>query len=368
MNSGMRFRIYPDEKQAEYFNNCFGCSRYVYNHFLEEWYLAEYTGEGYPCTYNRCSKELTALKKENPWLSEVDSTALQQTLRHLFTAVRNVKAGRAKKLRFKSAKHHEQRYTSQNNNDSIRIENGMLRLPRAGSVRISLHRDIPEGWRILSATVTLRASGRYYVSLCLEYDLEIEERPVCNMTGLDFSMPSLYVSDIGERPVFDRQFRKYERILAREQRRLSRVQKGSRNYEKQRIRIARLHEKIAAKRNDFLHKASASLSDRYDTIFIEDLNMRNMSRALNFGKSVHDVSWGRFVEMLEYKSERKGGRVIRVDRYYPSSKTCSHCGYIKKDLSLSDRTWTCPECGRIHDRDENAALNILNEGLRMLAA
>lgn len=251
-------------------------------------------------------------------------------------------------------------------NGNIYIHNSYLKLPKAGLIKMIQHRDIPENYILKSVTISQAPSGKYYASILFGYENQIQEQTLQNFLGLDFSMHELYKDSNGNEPKYPRYYRKAEKKLAKEQRKLSLMQKGSNNRNKQRIKVAKIHEKIANQRKDFLHKQSRQIVNAYDCVCIEDLNMKEMSQTLYFGKSVHDNGWGMFVTLLKYKLEEQGKRLIKIDKFFPSSQTCSNCGCINpvtKDLSV--REWICPECGTHHDRDVNAAINIKNEGMRI---
>ena len=254
-----------------------------------------------------------------------------------------------------------------NVNNNIRLEGSRIRLPKLGEVKIRQHRKIPEGWILKSVTVKRVPSGKYYVSILFEYENQIGEREIDRVLGLDFSMPDLYVTSEGEHCGYPKYFRQAEQKLARAQRRLSKMQKGSANYLKQKVKVAKIHEKIANQRKDFLHKRSHEIAEEYDAVCIEDLDMQGMSKALHFGKSVHDDGWGMFTRMLEYKLADRGGKLVKIDRWYPSSQMCSGCGHIVPEVKdLGVRVWFCDWCLEYHDRDENAAANIRDEGHRLL--
>ncbi len=237
-------------------------------------------------------------------------------------------------------------------------------------VRISQHRDIPAIETIKSCTVSKKA-GKYYVSVLVEYEEAVQ--PVAKdgslegrAIGLDYSVPDFYVDSNGHKPDFPKPYYKAQRRLARLQRRLSRKGKGSANRGKAKLKLQAAHDKVARQRADFCHKESRRLVDAYDVVCLEDINLRGMSRGLRLGKSVMDGGFGMFRQFLGYKMARKGGYVVYVDKWFPSSKRCGRCGYINKGLTLSDREWACPECGARHSRDWNAAVNIKEEGLRIL--
>ena len=366
-NRAFVFRIYPNRAQRELLSRTFGCVRLVYNHYLDrKKQLWEKSRQS--MSYNACSRDLTSLKKEKEFLKEVDSIALQQSLRHLDTAYSNFfKQNGSGYPRFKSRKRGKQSYTTVNVNNNIRLEGGRIRLPKLGAVKIRQHRQVPEGWVPRSVTVRRVPSGKYYVSILFEYENQIEEREIDNVLGLDFSMPDLYVTSEGDRCGYPKYFRQEEKKLARAQRRLSKMQKGSANYEKQKVKVAKIHEKIANRRKDFLHKRSHAIAEEYDAVCIENLDMQGMSKALQFGKSVHDDGWGMFTRMLEYKLADRGGKLVKIDKWYPSSQMCSGCGHIAAEVKdLGIRVWFCDWCLEYHDRDENAAVNIRSEGRRLL--
>jgi putative transposase len=309
-------------------------------------------------------------KAEYPWLKEVDSLALANAQLNLQTAYSNFfsnpKIGFPK---FKSKHKSRKSYTTNNQKGSVRIENGYLKLPKIGLVRLKQHRNIPTDYVLKSVTVSQTPSGKYYASILFEYENQVQEQTLQNFLGLDFSMHELYRDSNGNEPEYPRYYRQSEKKLKREQRKLSLMQKGSANREKQRVKVAKLHEKVANQRKDFLHKQSRQIVNVYDCVCIEDLDMKAMSQALNFGKSVSDNGWGMFTAFLKYKLEEQGKRLQKVDKFFASSQTCSCCGYVNKEMkNLSIRAWDCPECGTHHDRDVNAAINIRNEGMRIATA
>ena len=236
--------------------------------------------------------------------------------------------------------------------------------------KLKLHRPVKPGGTLKSVTITQEPDGKRYYSILMEYPKpQAATQPVIqNGIGLDYSMPNLYVDSNGASPVFPKPYRTMEPKLSRAQKKLSRKKPGSKRYEKQRMKVAKLYAKSKHQRKDVLHKLSCTLTDTYDLIAIEDLDMSAMKQALRFGKAVSDNGWGMFVSMLTYKAERKGKLLVKVDRWFPSSKTCIACGHIHKELKLSDRTYLCPVCGHAMDRDRQAARNILNEAKRMAGA
>lgn len=366
VNRAFKYRIYPTGEQLSLINKTFGCNRYIFNHFLNQ-RIELYKEEKKSTTYVNQAKELTALKKELPWLKEVDSVSLQSTLRNLDNAFKGFFSKRTRFPRFKSKKNNIKSYTSKNTNNSIRIENQKLKIPKLGFLKIKLHRQIPVNYRILSATIRLEPTGRYFVSILTEFEKEIIKVPSSgNIVGLDFSMKELFVSSENQRADYPRFFRQLESKLAKEQKSLSRKIKFSSNWYKQKTKVAKIHSKIKNSRLDFLHKLSTELTDKYNAIAIEDLNMKGMSQALNFGKSISDNGWGIFTSLLRYKAGFSGKQLVKIDKFFPSSKTCSFCGSIKDDLKLSDRIYICA-CGITIDRDLNAAINVKNAGAKLLA-
>lgn len=366
-----KFRIYPNTEQQVLLAITFGCVRLVYNHYLEA-KTKSYEETGKFLSYTKCAADLVAFKEEKPFLREVDSIALQQALRHLDAAFQNF--FRDKKVgypKFKSRKQHHDSYSSVCVNNNIRLECGTLVLPKVGKVRIKQHRTIPEGYVLKSVTVSKTPTGKYFASILFEYEADIQSVEPANIIGLDFSMHDLFVSSEDEIQV-DEQFlhyyRKAQDKLAREQRILSHRKKGSHRYDKQRRKVALLHEKIANQRKDYLHKQSRQIANAYDLVCVENLNMQGMSQALNFGKSVSDNAWGMFLRFLDYKLAEQGKMLVKVDKWFPSSKTCHECGYVLEELPLSIRKWECPVCHAVHDRDRNAAKNIKTEGMRMVFA
>ena len=363
-NIAFKFRIYPNKEQRDQFARTFGCVRFIYNKMLSD--KIEYYKE----TKKMLNNTPAQYKEDFPWLREVDSLALANAQLNLQKAYRRFFDDPATGFpRYKKKKTSRQAYTTNRVNGNIMLKDGKLKLPKAGYVKIKQHREIPEGYRLKAVTVSRSACGKYYASILYEYEEKI--RPVRPETflGLDYSMRELYVDSNGEKADYPRYYRAKEKKLKREMRKLSHMQKGSNNRERQRVKVAKLHEKIADQRKDFLHKASRQITNAVDCVCIEDLNMKAMSGSLNFGKSVMDNGWGMFTEFLRYKLAAEGKRLIKVERSFASSQLCSECGYRNagtKDLSV--RRWVCPGCGASHDRDINAAINIRNEGKRMLSA
>ena len=370
-NRAYKFRIYPNDEQKILFAKTFGCVRMVYNHWLDR-KIRQYEENKTNVTYTICAKEMAAMKKteEYRFLKEIDSIALQQSLRHLDTAFQNFfKQPKTGFPRFKSKKRNKNSYSTVCINGNITLSNGYLKLPKIGQVRLKQHRSVPSEYRLKSVTVSQTPSGKYYASILFEYEDQVEEKKLQKFLGLDFSMHELYRDSNGKEPAYPGYYRNAEKKLAREQRKLSKMQKSSNNRNKQRLKVAKLHEKVSNQRKDFLHKQSRQIANAYDCVCIEDLDMKAMSRSLNFGKSVSDNGWGMFTTFLRYKLEEQGKKLVRVDRFFASSQTCSVCGYKNaKTKNLAIREWDCPQCGTHHDRDVNAAVNIRNEGMRLVNA
>jgi putative transposase len=365
-NKAYKFRLYPTQEQEQLLAKTFGCVRFVYNKMLAE--RKE--------TYEKFKDDKEALKKQKfptpakykkdfPWLKEVDSLALANTQLNLQNAFTNFFSGRAGFPKFKNRKA-KQSYTTNVVNGNIKLADGCIKLPKLKWVKFKQHREIPVHHIIKGCTITKTKTGKYFISILTEYEHQPVPKEVKNVVGLDFSMNGLFVdSEEGKTANYPRFYRQALEKLAKEQRILSRRKKGSNRWHKQRLKVAKLHERIANQRKDFLHKESHQLAKRYDCVVIEDLNMKGMSQALHFGQSVHDNGWGMFTSFLQYKLAEQGKKLIKIDKWFPSSKTCSNCDRIKASLSLSERLFRC-ECGFVADRDINAAINIHKEGLKQL--
>ena len=340
MNKAYKFRIYPNSEQRTMLSKTFGCTRMIYNHYLDK-RIKLYEEEKITFGYTKCANDLTSLKKEKEFLKEVDSISLQQALRHLDTAFQNFfKNQKTGFPKFKS-KRNNNSYTTVCVNNNIKLENGTISLPKIGKVKVRQHRSIPENYILKSVTISQSPSGKYYVSILFEYENQVQKTEPQKFLGLDFSMSELYVDSNGNCPQFPRYYRLSEKKLKREQRKLSKMVKGSKNREKQRIKVARLHEKVANQRKDFLHKKSRQIANAYDCVCIEDLNMKAMAQSLHFGKSVSDNGWGMFTAFLKYKLEELGKRLVKIDKFFASSQLCHVCGYKNpntKDLSVRSKS------------------------------
>lgn len=370
MERSYRFRIYPTSEQENLIQRTFGCCRFVYNHFLAM-RIEAYKERGETMNYCICCNALTPMKKDSEWLKEVDATALQSSLRDLDTAFQNFFRGvkRGQHIgypKFKSKRNRRRSYKSKRVGENIAVVGNKVKLPKLGLVKCAVSKEVKG--RILSATVSQVPSGKYYVSLCCT-DVEIEPLPKTGaVVGVDLGIKALATTSDGVVYPNNKRLYSQDKKLRKLSRRFSRKQKGSKNKEKARIRLARLQERIANQRRDDIQKATTDLIKNYDVICIENLKAKGMMQNHHLARSVSDASFYEFRRDLEYKAKWYGKTVSVIDTFYPSSQLCSDCGYRNqgtKDLGV--REWTCPVCGKHHDRDVNAAINILNEGMRLLA-
>lgn len=365
MQKGVKFRIYPDGEQKDLINQTLGCCRLIYNRGLalrEDAYKS-----GNKIGYSQTSAMLTDLKRSEDFtfLKIIDSIALQQSLRDLDRGYVNFFQKRASHPTFKSKHNNHQSYRTINQGDNIRIVGKYIKLPKLGFVKVRQSMDVG---KINNVTVERTPTGKYFVVLNVEFD----PQPMLNMgetIGIDVGIKEFYSDSKGNVVSNPKYLEKSMRKLVREQRKLSRKEKGSNNRNKQRVKVALVHEKITNQRNDFLQKQSTMLICENQTICIEDLKVKNMMRNHKLAKSIGSVSWSKFFDMLIYKATWYGNDIVKVPTMYPSSQTCSCCGYknpLVKNLTI--RKWECPECHAKHDRDMNASINILNKGLQMQSA
>jgi putative transposase len=360
-----RFRFYPTPEQEQNFAQTFGCARFVYNHMLRLRTDALYNEQKH-VGYHETSAMLTELKKqpETIWLNEVSSVPVQQSLMHLQMAFKNFFAKRTGYPTFKS-KHDKQSATYAST--AFKWDGKALKLAKMTEpLAIKWSRTLPKAAKLTTATVSKDAAGRYFVSLLCD-DVVSPKTEVSAKVGIDLGLTHFAILSTGEKIAAPNTFRKNESKLAKLQRRLAKKQKGSSNRNKARLKVAKLHAKTADTRRDFLHKLSTRLVNENQVIAVETLAVSNMQKNHCLAKSISDASWSEFVRQLEYKSLWYGRTLVGIDRWYPSSKRCSACGYTAPKMPLKVREWICPECGSIHDRDINAARNVLAAGLAVSA-
>lgn len=356
-----KYRIYPNKKQQELIRKTFGCTRYVYNYYLDK---RKTDKTNY--TYVKCAKDLTQLKKEFEWLKEVDSVGLQTSLKDLDVAYKNFFSGRSGYPKFKSRKNRHQSYRTSFSHNNIAFMDKHIKLPKLGLVKVR-DKQVPQG-RILNATISQEPDGRFYCSLCCT-DVSFKQLPKTNQfVGIDLGLVDFAIFSDGIKIENPRFFEKSEKKLAKLQRELSRKTIGSNRWNKARIKVAKLQKHISNQRKDFLQKLTTLIVRKYDIICIEDLDVKAMKETelTVRNKRVSDVSWSEFRRQLTYKSTWYGRTLSVVDRYYPSSRICHHCGRIDGKKAETIRFWVCPKCNSKLDRDVNAAINILNEGLRTI--
>lgn len=354
-NKVYKYRIYPNKEQQAFLAKCFGCSRFVYNHFLRLT-IDTYAESKRTLKYSNYAKLLTKLKKEidYSWLAEVNSQSLQQSLKDLEKAF----------VSFFSKQNQFPRFKQKTNRQSFRVpqhfsitEDGKLKLPKMKPIKMVIHRKIVG--QLCNVTISKTPTGKYYASVVVEY--ETESLPLQgNRIGIDVNLGKIVVTSNGDEYDSPKYLKKSLKKLKRLSRNLSRKQKGSNQRNKARIALAKIHEKVANQRLDLHHKLSTKLCKENQLIATEDLAIKNLIKNPKLSRHIADVAWGQFLTLVEYKAMNLGCEIKKVDRFFPSSKRCHSCGWIKTDLTLKDRQWKCEECLTFHaSRDKNAALNIL---------
>lgn len=368
MLKAYKYRLYPSKEQEALIQKTFGCCRFVYNqalaHRKEIYEIQKESMSKMDCNnyVNRI------LKMEYPWLKEVDKFSLTNSVYNMDSAYQKFFKEHAGYPKFKSKRDHKKSYTTNltGNNIEISFEENKIKLPKLKWVKAKIHREFVG--KIKSVTISQISSGKYYVSVLVETE-HIPMEPTDEAVGIDLGIKDLLIASDGEKFDNIKITKKYDKKLAKEQRKLSHKVKGSKNYQKQRVKLARVHEKIHNSKLDNLHRISHKLISENQVIVSEDLAISNMIKNHNLAKAIQDCGWYELTRQLTYKAEWNGRTYVKIGRYVPSSQTCNVCGYVNKDTKdLSIREWICPECGTKHDRDINAAINILNEGLKILAA
>lgn len=387
MNKAYKFRIYPNKEQQEFFAKTFGCVRFIYNKMLAD--KIKY--------YNETGKNLycypSQYKTEFEWLKEVDSLALVNADNALKNAYNNFfKRPKIGFPKFKSKKINKNSYTTNNQKENIRIEDGRLKLPKIGWVKLKQHRPIPDNYKLKSVTISQTPTGKYFASILFEYDKQIEPVKISKekVVAIHYKNKDLFLDSEGFLGNYPRYYNQSLDNLKRQQRKLSKMKKGSRNSEKQRIKVAKIHEKIANQRKDFLHKLSCEYSKSYDAVFVDGFDMQKISQTHNLirlesedvenkkgikyakiskdfrlGKTTTDNSFGMFRTFLSYKLIEQGKKYIETPKDFLVSKTCNACGMVNESVTLNKITWTCT-CGQNHDREYNAVQNVLKYGLEQL--
>ena len=366
MLKAYKYRLYPNKQQIEQIQKTFGCCRFVYNQTLA------YRKELYETKKESISRidcnnwKNKFLKVQYEWLKEIDKFALDNAVINMDSAYQKFFKEHNGYPKFKSKRNNKKSYKTNYTNKNIEVsfEKNKIKLPKLKWVKTKVHREFTG--KIKSATISQVPSGKYFVSILVETE-HIPMKENDNSVGIDLGIKDLLITSDGEKFDNIRTTKKYENKLAKEQRKLSRKIKGSKNWNKQRIKVARIHEKIHNTRIDNLHKISHQLISENQVIVSEDLAVSNMMKNHNLAKAISDCGWYELTRQLTYKAEWSGRTYIKIGRYVPSSQTCNVCGFVNKDTkSLSVREWICPVCGTVHDRDINAAINILNEGMKML--
>lgn len=367
MNRAIKYRLYPNKEQSILIDKTIGCARKIYNLMLSD--KIEY----YKANKAMLNNSPAQYKKDFPYLKEVDSLALANASQNLNKAYKGF--FRDKNIgfpKFKSKKRSKLSYTTNNQKGTIRIQGSKIKIPKLGFVRASIHRKAKKDWLLKSATISKDSCNKYFISVLYEFDYKInyidkDSIDKSKIIGLDYKSDGLYMDSDGNKALRSNKFfRQYEKKLAKAQRKLKNKEVGSKNYYKQILKINKIYNKIKNKRLDYLHKLSTKITNLYDVVCIENLNMKSLSnKGFKNGKATLDNGYGMFTAMLEYKLNERGKYLIKIDKRYPSSQICSSCGNRQK-LTLDQRIYICPKCGKIIDRDHNAAINIKNEGIRLL--
>lgn len=401
-NKGFKYKLKPQKVHIEYLDKSFGCTRKLYNVYTDLLFT-QLEAQGF--TGGRIDYKTinlptpAAVKNQYPYMREVDSLAFANVQLDFNDAIKkyNTKSDgktftkSAKRQAetisktptfrdlkgmpsFKSKKKGQNSYTTNNQDGTIDIiDDCYVKLPKIKiPIRFVSHRPIPDGYVIKAATISKDILGNYYIAFLCEYYVEETVAPITKVVGLDYSQQNFFVSSDGEKANYPHYYRNSEEQLKNAQQKLSRKTKNrkkdepfSKNALKQKKKISKLQKKISNQRLDWIHKKSFEIAKKYDLVSLEDIDLRCLAQCLSFGKNVHDNGFGMFRTFVQYKLEDRGKRIVKVDKWYPSSKTCNDCGYVYQDLVLAERYWTCPCCGKYHDRDENAANNIEGEGLRL---
>lgn len=363
MLKAYKYKLLPNEEQSVLLNKHFGSIRFVYNYFLNE-RKNEYESNQNTLNYYDNAKSLTSLKQQDDysWLKEINSQSLQDSLKNLETAYKNFFKFKKGFPRFKSKKHKNSFAVPQ----SVKVKGNYLHIPKfKDGIRMIKHRDFKG--IIKSCTISLTTTNEYFVSILVD-TIHIPYEKTGKTIGIDLGLKDFVITSDKQKYKNNRYTKTYERKLKAAQQHLSRKTKGSNRYEEQRMKVAKIHKKITNSRIDNLHKVSTDLVRKYDNIILEDLNIKGMIKNPKLSKHIADASWGKFYELLTYKAVWNDKNLIKIDRFFPSSKTCNKCGYVNQDLNLNVREWTCRTCHSHHDRDINASINIFNEGNKIISS